>query len=220
MKRTVEITSRYQPVIDFYKGYNNAEFNVLTTNLLCSYKMLKQEKNLDLLLLIECLKGYSINLPELMALISEKFENIPQEKIKEMEESNLSQEAIDMANIPKEKKPRKPRTIKNSSENTHFSHEQPVYQQPVYQQPPVQQQMYNQPMYAPQQGVQYVYSQPMQGVPVEMNGQQQQIVMQQPIQQTPVQQPVAPVKQESKPDIIQRRKFNILSTGIDLSDGE
>lgn len=220
MKRTVEITTRYQPVIDYYKGYNNAEFNVLTNNLLCSYKLLKQEKNLDLLMLIECLKGYSITLPELMALISQHFENIPQEKIKEMEMTNLSSETVDILNTPKSQRVRKPRAEKTQHTEQHTENQiqqpQQMYAQPVMQ--PVYPNMPQQMMYPQMQGYPQGYPQMygQQGYPPPAP------------QQMPVQQSVPQennlseknVKPETQKENIspKNRKFNILDVGIDLSE--
>lgn len=222
MKRTVEITTRYQPVIDFYKGYNNAEFNVLTNNLLCNYKLLKQEKNLDLLMLIEYLKGYSITLPELMTLISQNFENISPDKIKEIEMSNINNNVVDILNAPKAKKIKK-QSIKKS---TNIEQEQAIDNSAHVNQ------MMQQPMYQ-NQSPQFAYQQIPQGYqqvqgypPIYTNSQQ---MVQPPvvIQQIPLPQPVNKnVEQQIKHISInedkniapKNRKFNILDVGIDLSD--
>lgn len=221
MKRTVEIGPRYQPVIDFYKGYNNAEFNVLTTNLLCAYKLLKQEKNLDLLVLAECLKGYSITLPELMTLISKNCESIPQEQIKLMEQANLSQEAID--ETVNGKKARKPRVKKNST--VPIQQAQPVQQvqsQNFVQNPNVQGQQY---YINPNTGyAEPVFIQSPTGVPIQDFQKQQVFVVpaQQP-QQIVTQQPEQKnngaqhfVIDSSKKG--ERPKFNLMNLDIDLSD--
>lgn len=209
MKRTVDISARYQPVIDYYKGYNNAEFNMLASKLLCSYKLLKTEKNLDLLVLIECLMGYSITLPELLVLISEKFETVPQEKIKELEQTNMSKDVA--VSDETEKKVRKKRTPtgstsipQQSSQTQTQTQPQPQPQfipvPPQYQQVGVPQYPQNpyfvQPMY--QNEAMPVYQGPVATPHTQM------------VQQMPVQERIP------EPDV---DEFALSDLGIDLSDG-
>lgn len=107
MKRTVDISTRYQPVIDFYKGYNNAEFNVLSSNLLCQYQLFYKQKDIDLLSLLECLKSYDFTLTDLLIVLTQNFEKIPKEKIKEINDSILSDENVDNTGIKQTRKKRK-----------------------------------------------------------------------------------------------------------------
>jgi len=69
MKKTIQLSDKYIPVIDWLESlYDKEEFGVFMGKLLSSYKTMK-EKNMDFLILTELLSKYDLDIYKLIQIL-------------------------------------------------------------------------------------------------------------------------------------------------------